>query len=1155
MSSFLRKITNTLLCKREDIPENRTIFVNHKHPPTDDVYFQQKFPDNKIISSKYTIITFLPKNLFEQFRRIANFYFLLVAVLQLAIDSPVSPITSILPLIFVISVTAIKQAYEDWLRHKADNEVNKRPTQVVRDCHIKEVQSQQINVGDIVKVMMDEELPCDMVLLCSQNEDGECYVTTANLDGETNLKIFRSLPDTALLQDEEGLDALSAMVECEQPQPDLYKFIGRMSFYSPSQQPTVKSLSAENVLLRGSRLKNTHFVYGVAIYTGRETKMALNSRQKGQKHSCIESSMNKYLVAMLIWLIVQTGLATGLKYWTDRRDFMVKSWYVRPVAEAYGDLVSSATVIFTDFLSFLVLFNYIIPISLYVTIELQKFLGSLYFGWDVDIYDPKADLRAKANTSDLNEELGQVEYMFTDKTGTLTENDMQFRYCSVDGIKYTEKEGKLVPGNKSIATPEATREFLLCLALCHTVHVNKDQDGDEVDAPNPNEDYTLWQYEASSPDEKALVEAAQRFGVVLTASTQEYIELMIDGDLVRFQLLHILEFDPTRKCMSVIIKNPEGNVQVLCKGAESTILARSVSGQKDITLDHVNDYAVEGLRTLCFAKRELSPEEYEDFHHQLHEASTALDGREEKLTQVFNNVEQELHLLGATGVEDKLQDGVPETIEALRTAGIKVWVLTGDKQETAVNISHSCKHFKPHMQELMLVKQANAQECGETLWRFLEQMRAEPQVKYAMVVDGPSLFHALEHHKDTLRDLCLNCVAVLCCRMSPLQKAEVVKLVKFSDSRPTTMAIGDGANDVSMIQEAHIGLGIMGKEGRQAVRCSDYAFSRFRFLIRVLLVHGAWYYNRIAITVQYFFYKNIAFITAQFFYAFYSAFSEQTVYDSFSLTLFNITYTSLPILIYGIVEQHLSSETLVNNPRLYREMRQNAKLTWIQCIYWLVLGTVHALVIFYFSMLLFKDDASLYQDQKSMGNWCLGTILYTCCILIANIKLGIETRYWNWIVIGSMALSILGYPILTSIYTAFIWYKVLGGWDFFDSTDPYYVFFMSLKSWPVWFGILLTIAACFLPDFVYKTCQLYFFPSESQVANPTKQPRQQPSKPKQWTPKKPVEFNGRGRLNPAFEGEVATDAVDEGGLSLGTYKLAYQSEEDQTSKTTPITVL
>ncbi|XP_033637661.1 probable phospholipid-transporting ATPase IF isoform X2 [Asterias rubens] len=1148
MASFLTRLVDTLLCRQKDIPENRTIFVNHKPPPTNDVYFHQKFPDNTIISSKYTIITFLPKNLFEQFRRIANFYFLLVAVLQLLIDSPVSPITSILPLVFVILVTAVKQAYEDWLRHKADNEVNKRPTFILHGRNIKEINSYQINVGDIVKVKVEEELPCDMLLLSSHNEEGECYVTTANLDGETNLKIFRALPDSTILQDEESLDSLSAMVECEQPQPDLYKFIGRMSFYTQNQQPSVRSVTAENVLLRGSRLKNTPFIYGVAIYTGEETKMALNSKQKGQKHSCIENSMNKYLVAMLVWLLVQTSIATGLKFWIDRQPFMEKSWYVQPVAVSYGDLTASAKVIFTDFLSFLVLFNYIIPISLYVTIELQKFLGSVFFGWDLKIYDANADLRAKANTSDLNEELGQVEYMFTDKTGTLTENDMQFRQCSVAGVKYIEKEGALVPLNDSTATPEMMREFLLCLALCHTVHVNKDQGDDGTDSPdgmNAATDYTLWEYEASSPDEKALVDAARRFGVVLTNNTQEYSEVMMDGDLVRYQLLHVLEFDPTRKCMSVIIKTPDGNVKVLCKGAESTILARSVSGQKDLALDHVNDYALEGLRTLCFSSRDLSQSEYNDFHDQLQEASTALDNREEKLNKVFNIVEQELRLLGATGVEDKLQDGVPETIEALRTAGIKVWVLTGDKQETAVNISHSCKHFKPHMQELMLVKQPNGQQCGETLWRFLEQMKADPKVSYAMVIDGPSLFHALEHHIDTLRDLCMHCVAVLCCRMSPLQKAEVVKLVKFSAKRPTTMAIGDGANDVSMIQEAHIGLGIMGKEGRQAVRCSDYAFSRFKFLVRVLLVHGAWYYNRIAITVQYFFYKNVAFISAQFFFAFYSAFSEQTIFDSFYLTLFNITFTSLPILIFGIFEQHITSEMLLKNPRLYKEIRKNAKMSWSQCVYWLLLGLIHALLIFYFTLLLFKNDASVFPDQKALGNRALGTIMYTCCVLLVNIKLCIETRYWNWMVIASMAISVLGYPVLTSVYTGVIWYNVTQ-WDFFDTTSVYFVFFVTHKSLAVWLCILIIICASLLPDYIYKTCQLYFFPSESQV--------KQPTLPKHPKAVKPEEFDGRGRVNPAFSRDIG-EVMDEDNLSLGTYKLVYQTEDDNRTKETTITVL
>ncbi|XP_072034886.1 phospholipid-transporting ATPase IF-like isoform X2 [Amphiura filiformis] len=1109
--SFMRNFTDTLGCTQPEVPDSRTVCVGNRKPPAADPPPYQAFCNNRVISYKYTKWSFLPKNLFEQFQRIANFYFLCVAVLQLAIDSPVSPITSILPLVFVISVTAVKQAYEDWLRHKADNEVNGRKTSVVRNGRIQEIKSHQIMVGDIVRVEIEQELPCDMVLLSTESEDGECYVTTANLDGETNLKLFRSLPDTTVLQDAESLESLEAVVECEQPQADLYKFVGRMKFYkSREKEPEVKSLAAENVLLRGCRLKNTPYVFGVAVYTGKETKMALNSKQKGQKFSSIEKSMNYYLIVMLIWLLFQTSLSTGLKYWSDKQSNAVNAWYYRPVAEFKGDYNINFGLIFTDFLSFLVLFNYIIPISMYVTIEMQKFIGSKYIAWDLEMYDEDYDEPAIANTSDLNEELGQVEYMFTDKTGTLTENDMQFRQCSIAGVRYKEVDGKLEPVNPELhAQEESFKNFLLAMALCHTVHVHKEKtsnsNGNVADRENnynssgeqaraaTNKDTTQMNghlidepeeldYQASSPDEKALVEAARRYGVTFTGGTQEYLEVLVGGDRIRYQILHVLEFDPTRKCMSIILQTPGGDTLLICKGAESTILERSTSGDKDMTLQHVNEYAMEGLRTLCFGHRKLSSDEYDSFNKQLHDASTALDDRDGKLAVAFGNVEANLHLLGATGVEDRLQDGVPETIQALREAGIKVWVLTGDKQETAVNISHSCSHFKPAMREITCVKQENTEQCGNTLWRITEQMQLDPNQQYALTIDGMSLVYALGDHLDTLREICLKCVAVLCCRMSPLQKAKVVKLVKLSPSKPSTMAIGDGANDVSMIQEAHLGIGIMGKEGRQAVRCSDYAFAKFRFLQKMLLVHGAWYYIRIATTVQYFMYKNLAFITAQLYYAFLSQFSEQTVYDSFFLTFYNITCTSLPIFIYGIMEQHIRPSVLSSNPSLYKENARNNAFSLRNCLYWCLLGVWHSLVFFYGNYFLFHNEASFNRDGEMVGLITYGTMVFTTTVLIVNFKLCLEICYWNWIAVVGMVISIFGYPILTALYGGILWYEVLGGWEFFEVTTMYRILMMSLSSWTSWFLLLGLTVISFLPDYVYKMTLYYFHPSEQQKA-------------------------------------------------------------------------
>ncbi|XP_071839272.1 phospholipid-transporting ATPase IF-like isoform X3 [Apostichopus japonicus] len=1079
MPSFFRRVTDAMGCTQRQMPINRVIFVNHKtqesegSSPVEVSFNEQQYPDNTVMSSKYTALSFFPKNLFEQFRRIANFYFLCIAILQLTIDSPVAPWTSIVPLVFVVSVTMIKQGYEDILRHRSDKEVNNRPVQVVRNGKRVEVLSKDIRVGDIVWSRSDEELPCDMVLLSSQNPDGECYVTTANLDGETNLKIFRSLPDTAILQDEESLMSLNAEIQCQQPITDLYKFVGRMNIRAPNSQAVLtRSLNAENLLLRGSKVKNTPYVYGVAVYTGEQSKMALNSKKKGQKFSCIEKSMNKYLVAMLVYLAVQTILATGLKYYFNNKANTERSWYFYPSAVQSQDYSGSAGKYFEDFLSFLVLFNYIIPISLYVTLEMQKFTGSTWLGLDIDLYDEVTDQRARANTSDLNEELGQVEYMFTDKTGTLTENEMTFRQCSVRGFKYIEDNRRgLMPSGNEQASKSDVKYFKLAMALCHTVHVSEDV----ADGRARSNSELRRDYQASSPDEKALVEAANRFGVILIGGTQEYQEILVDNARDKYTILNVLEFDPTRKCMSIILRTPEGKIWMICKGAESTIIHKSTSGPKDEVLQHVNDFAVEGLRTLCYGTRTFSEDEYENLRQMLHNASTALDAREEKLKRVYEQIENNLELIGATGVEDKLQDKVSETIEKLREAGIKIWVLTGDKQETAVNISHSCGHFQPSMRELMLVKQEDPNKCGENLARFAEQMRLDTQsisISYALVVDGPSLQFALDNHEDALRNLSLKCSAVLCCRMSPLQKALVVKLVKASPEKPSTMAIGDGANDVSMIQEAHLGLGIMGKEGRQAVRNSDYAFARFCFLEKLLLVHGHWYYNRIAITVQYFFYKNFAFITAQFYYACFSYFSQQTVFESFYLTIFNITCTALPILIFGIIEQNVKAEDLLANPRLYNRLNRNSTMSLPQCIYWVGLGIWHSLVFFFGFRFLVGEDSSVRPNMQVSGVWTFGTWVYTICVLVVNLKLCIETSYWNVITFVGMFISIFGFPALLSIYSGVLWADKLQI-SFFDTTTLYFVFFESFKSWSVWFNFLLLTVLAFLPDYIYKAAVLF----------------------------------------------------------------------------------
>ncbi|XP_029563216.1 probable phospholipid-transporting ATPase IF isoform X1 [Salmo trutta] len=1059
--------------------DTRTVYIANRFPQHGH-YVPQRFADNRIISSKYTVWNFVPKNLFEQFRRIANFYFLIIFLVQLMIDTPTSPVTSGLPLFFVITVTAIKQGYEDWLRHKADNEVNGAPVFVVRSGSLVQTRSKNIRVGDIVRVAKDETFPVDLVLLSSDRAEGTCHITTTSLDGETNLKTHYSVPETLVSQSVSRLEALHAVLECQQPDADLYRFVGRITVTQQGEE-IVRPLGPENLLLRGARLKNTKEIFGVAVYTGMESKMALNYKCKSQKRSAVEKSMNTFLLIYLGILLFEAILSTILKYAWQAENKWDEPFYNQKTEQERNS--SQILKFISDFLAFLVLYNFIIPISLYVTVEMQKFLGSFFIGWDLDLYHEESDQMAQVNTSDLNEELGQVEYVFTDKTGTLTENEMLFRECSINGIKYQEINGKLIPEGMTDDSPDRSvpplsREellFLKAVSLCHTVQISYEQPGDGLGDPfsHANGFSSQMEYYASSPDEKALVEAMKRMGVIFIGSHGETMEIKTFGKPEKFKLLHVLEFDANRRRMSVILQTPTGEKVLFTKGAESAILPFTTSGEINKTRVHVDEFALKGLRTLVVACRHFSVEEYEEVDQRLHKARTALQQREERLAEVFSFIEKDLELLGATGVEDKLQEKVQETIEALRLAGIKVWVLTGDKHETAVSVSLSCGHFHRTMNILELVQQKSDNECAEQLRQLARRIKEDHVIQHGLVVDGASLSLALRGHEKLFMEVCKNCSAVLCCRMAPLQKAKVVRLLKTSPEKPITLAIGDGANDVSMIQEAHVGIGIMGKEGRQAVQNSDYAIARFKFLSKLLLVHGHFYYIRIATLVQYFFYKNVCFITPQFLYQFFCLFSQQTLYDSVYLTLYNICFTSLPILVYSLFEQLVHPHVLQSKPVLYRDISKNSLLSFKTFLYWTLLGFCHAFVFFFGSYILMGEDTSLNGNGQMFGNWTFGTLVFTVMVITVTLKLALETHFWTWMNHFVTWGSIAFYFVFSLFYGGIIW-------PFLHTQDMYFVFVQLLSSGSAWFAIIIIIITCLFPDIIKKVFYRHLQPTSTQ---------------------------------------------------------------------------
>ncbi|EDL37818.1 ATPase, Class V, type 10D, isoform CRA_b [Mus musculus] len=1119
--------------------------------------FSGTYVNNRIRTTKYTLLNFVPRNLFEQFHRAANLYFLFLVVLNWVplVEAFQKEIT-MLPLVVVLTIIAIKDGLEDYRKYKIDKQINNLITKVYSRKEKKYIDCcwKNVTVGDFIRLSCNEIIPADMVLLFSTDPDGICHIETSGLDGESNLKQRQVVRGYTEQVDPEKF---SSRIECESPNNDLSRFRG---FLEHANKERV-GLSKENLLLRGCTIRNTEAVVGIVVYAGHETKAMLNNSGPRYKRSKLERRANTDVLWCVLLLIVMclTG-ALGHGIWLSRYENML----FFNIPEPDGRVISPVLTGFYVFWTMIILLQVLIPISLYVSIEIVK-LGQIYFiQSDVDFYNEKMDSTIQCRALNITEDLGQIQYLFSDKTGTLTENKMETDVVPDTRLldKFSQLTPQLLTGLDGTAqsSPLETlyiMDFFIALAICNTVVVSapnqprqkiglsslggmpiksleeiknifqklsvrrssspslasgKDSSSGtpcafvsrisffsrpklsppmedessqmdeipqasnsacctETEAQNravglsvssaealsgPPPSASNLCYEAESPDEAALVYAARAYRCTLQSRTPEQKGKSLIGQAGRGNDFLFLVSDGT---------NPEQQMII-----------------RERTQRHLDEYAKRGLRTLCVAKKVMSDTEYAEWLRNHFLAETSIDNREELLVESAMRLENKLTLLGATGIEDRLQEGVPESIEALHQAGIKIWMLTGDKQETAVNIAYACKLLEPD-DKLFILNTQSQDACGMLMSAILEELQKRAQVspelassrknfpqpsdaqgqgRAGLVITGKTLEFALQESlQRQFLELTAWCQAVICCRATPLQKSEVVKLVR-NHLHVMTLAIGDGANDVSMIQVADIGIGVSGQEGMQAVMASDFAISQFRHLSKLLLVHGHWCYTRLSNMILYFFYKNVAYVNLLFWYQFFCGFSGTSMTDYWVLIFFNLLFTSVPPIIYGVLEKDVSAETLLQLPELYRSGQRSEE--YLPLTFWITL-----LDAFYQSLVCFFVPYFTYQGSD-IDIFTFGNPLNTAALFIILLHLVIESKSLTWIHMLVTVGSILSYFFFALAFGALC---VTCN----PPSNPYGIMRKHMLD-PVFYLVcVLTTFVALLPRFLYRVLQGSVFPS------------------------------------------------------------------------------
>ena len=867
----------------------------------------------------------------------------------------------------------MKEIYDECKIAAKDREFNQTKYNILTPKGEKEVYSGQLKVGDIVRLSKDRRVPADCVLLWTSDESGSCFLKTDQLDGETDWKCREPVNFTQDVMSKEEMAVFNYKVslECSEPSNLIYEFNG--IFFHDETEINFESLRLKNTLWSNTVVASGE-CWGLIVYTGKETRSQMGIKNPETKFGRIDHEINflsKQLFVFAMVMSIMCLLLSGINIHGD--------WYV-------------------TLLRYILQMSSIIPISMRVNIDFAKLIYSRRINKDIEL--PGCQVR----NSSIPEELGRIEHLLCDKTGTQTQNVMIFKQiCTNLGNFNKEVENELIEYvRKNIErSPSCCSEYqnqgkkdkfavfrdqVTALMVCHNV--------------TPTQENNERDLKAASPDEIALVKYSESLGYYLDKRNNSKCEITnLCNQKEKFQILYNFPFSSERKRMGILVKDlASGKYIFYQKGADSVIKTRVNHLDKNFIEEECETLAREGLRTLCIAQKVLSEDEFLKWDTEMKAAGKDYRNRDELEEKCIEKLEAKVDFLGITGVEDLLQDKIKEVIQTLKDAGIKVWMITGDKLETAKCIA-TATGLKKNTEKFFEIKDFS----NETEFKFrIEEFERNPTD--VMIIEGSTLEKVIPEkatkHNTHLKDMFLKAAAqapcVICCRCAPSQKESITQGLKVLLKKGVA-SIGDGGNDVGMIQSSHVGIGIEGKEGKQAALASDFSVQEYKDVQKLLLWHGRLSYIRTALLVNFIIHRGLIISVIQLLFTVTYYYVSIQIYNGYLMLGYATLFTNFPIFAQIFIED-VNLEQAYDYPVLYKLLAKGRETSLKTFLVWTWKSIYQAAVIMIGSLKFFENS---FLE--------IVTITFTSQIMIEMLNVASEIRNYHPVIIGSQIGSILLY--------------------------------------------------------------------------------------------------------------------------------------------------